>query len=146
MLEKKIGGMIMIRQLDLTEVYEKNTVGKPSTPGNWVDSTPTYREVTRLRMTCGGGMGGAQWYEVIERIDLNDLMQRDYLVTRNWLGEEIGINLRYVVDAKQFTLATAKYDSQNPNFKQLLGVSEYNWLIKDGDTITLVDDFQMWNK
>lgn len=134
----------MVRKINISKIYKKSTAGVPMTPGRWVNKIPKYREMTRLRMSCGGGMGGSSWYELVDRIDLADLMQKNYLTTKNWEGKEIALNLNYLVKAEQYTLATAKYDSQNQNIEYLMGVNEYNWLIEDGNTIRLIDDYQGW--
>lgn len=129
---------------DDTNIYTNDVAGKPMTPSKWVSDKPSYKKVTRIKITCGGGMGGASWYEVIDRIDLNDLMQRSYIVTKNWEGKEIGINLSYVVKAEQFTLATAILDSQNGNY--VIGHHQYNWLIEDDHKIKLSDNFGEYGK
>ena len=130
----------MIRVFNEKKIYRKSTAGVPRTPGKWVDTKPTYREMTRILMTCGGGMGGSSWYEVVERINLADLMQKSYVIAKDWEGKEKGLNLQYMVKAEQFTLASARFDNKNTNFK--MGVYEYSWLIEDGETIKLIDEFQ----
>ena len=120
-------------------IYKKDTAGKPMTPSRWEDKAPTYREVTRIKMTCGGGMGGESWYEVVERIDFDDFTPDKFITARNWKGKEICINPNYIVKVEQFTLASAILDSQNTNYK--VGLHEYNWLVEDGHKIKLVNDF-----
>ena len=39
-------------------------VYKPCAPSKYINSN--YYKVISLKMTCGGGMGGAQWYEHIK--------------------------------------------------------------------------------
>lgn len=48
--------------------YRENPeLGKEFTPSEW-DGEPEYLPITRIKMTCGGGMGGQSWYEYIHRI------------------------------------------------------------------------------
>lgn len=119
------------------EVYEYNTKGRPMTPSYWDSEGVTYKEVTEIHMTAGGGMGGSYWHEYVERIDLEDLVQRGYLVTKKWNGETIALNLKYMVKARQLTIASAVLHSQNENYP--IGAYTYYWLVEDGHKIELVN-------
>lgn len=128
--------------VDISNVYNKNTFGRPMTPGNWVATSEDvqYIPVTRLKMSCGGGVGGAQWYEYIQRIPLEELAAKDRIVAVTWDGKRKLINLRNVVTADEYTIASAVYHSGNPNFP----VGEYlmSRLVPDGTKIQLVESFQ----
>ena len=119
------------------KICEYEEIGRPMTPSWWDEGGVTYTPVTELEMTCGGGMGGAHWSEFIERIGLNELSTKDVIVVKKWNGEQIMINMQYVVTAKQRTIASAVLHSKNPNYPQ--GKHTYNWLVRDGHEITLTN-------
>lgn len=119
------------------EVSYDNTKGKPMTPSHWDKNGVSYKQVTEIHMTAGGGMGGSYWKEYVERIDLEDLVQRSCIVAKTWDGKTIALNLNYMVKARQLTIASAVLHSENTNYKT--GAYQYNWLVEDGHKITLVD-------
>lgn len=121
------------------EVYEYDTVGKPMNPSYWDCKGVTYKEVTEIHMTAGGGMGGKYWCEYVERIDLEDLTQQTHLVTKKWNGKTIALNLNNMVKARQLTIASAVLHSNNSNFP--IGAYTYHWLVEDGHKIELEDGF-----
>lgn len=122
-------------------IYTKDTIGVPMTPSRWVGK-PKYKKVTRLKMSCGGGMGGSTWYEIIDRIDLDELTKNETLIVKNYEGDTIFLNRKYIVKAIQLTLVTAILDSQNSNYP--VGKHEYNWLVEDEKKITLIDEFDSY--
>lgn len=117
-------------------VHTEDVLKRPMTPGKWV-GRPSYLEITRLHMTCGGGIGGSTWFEYISRINLMDLAkdESNYLVTQRWNGSAVFINKAYVVSAEQFTIAYADYESLNPNYPA--GTYTYYYLTEDGHKFTL---------
>ena len=121
------------------KVYEYDTVGKPMTPSYWDKKGVTYKKVTEIHMSAGGGIGGSYWHEYVERIDLEDLVNRDCLVTKTWNGKTIALNLKYMVKARQLTIASAVLHSQNYNYPK--GAYTYNWLVEDGHKIRLEDEY-----
>lgn len=128
--------------VDLSKIYSKATFGRPMTPGYWVtkNGNVQYFPVTRLDMSCGGGMGGSHWYEYIARIPLEELAEKERVVVTTWDGERKLINMSNVVKAEEYTVASAFYHSDNPNFP----VGEYlvARLIPDGAKVRLVEEFQ----
>ena len=119
-------------------IYTESVLPKPMSPAYWVSGV-SYREITRIKMTCGGGMGGSVWYEYVNRIPLKDLASFDKMcmTVRRWDGKEILLNRSYMVKAEQFTIASAVLRSQNSNFP--LGDYTYCFLVEDGHKITLSD-------
>jgi len=124
---------------DFENVYEYDTMGLPMTPSCWDEKGVTYKEVTEIHMSAGGGIGGRYWKEYVERIDLEDLVQRSHLVTKKWNGETIALNLKFMVEARQLTIASAVLHNRNTNFPT--GAYTYNWLVEDGHKIELVGEF-----
>ena len=115
-------------------IKEDKLIGRPRTPGFWVSEEFELQPITALRMTCGGGMGGAQWFEYIERIPLEDLLKKDNMVVTTWDGKERFINMKYVVKAENLTIASAVYHSDNTNFK--IGDYKYCYLTEDKVKLT----------
>lgn len=128
------------RCVKLDSVYKKIFVGVPMTPGNWVSKTAEYVPVTRLCMSCGGGMGGSKWYEYVNRIPLDELSEKKTIVATTWDGKRKLINMDYVVKAEEFTIMKAVYISMNPNFP----TGEYlvARLVEDGAKVSLINEFQ----
>ena len=131
--------MNTVKLVDLKTIYDAPTLGKPMTPGNWVGREMKCIPVTMLSMSCGGGTGGSHWYEYIERIPLEDLCNGNRIVVKTWDGKSKLINLNNVVTAEQLTIATAVYNSKNPNFEQ--GEYLVAKLTRDNHKIKLVDSF-----
>lgn len=134
--------MNVTKCVDFSKVYNRTTFGRPMTPGSWVtlNRDIKYTPVTRLSMSCGGGMGGSHWYEYIERVPLEDLVNQNRIIATTWDGKRKLINMNNVVSADEYTIASAVYHSDNPNFP----VGEYlvARLIPDGAKVRLVEEFQ----
>lgn len=122
-------------------VYKRSTFGVPRTPSRWISKEMNYIPITRIGMSCGGGIGGSQWFEYVERIELSVLeTYPSSLITVTTLdGKEKLINRDYVVDAEQFTVGWMLLNSQNPNFKK--GNWLYRILLEDGQKVELDDEF-----
>lgn len=128
--------------VDLSKIYNKTTFGRPMTPGYWVTKSEDvqYFPITRLDVSCGGGMGGSRWYEYIARVPLEELAEKERVVVTTWDGKRKLINMNNVVKAEEYTIASAFYHSDNSNFP----VGEYLMarLVQDGAKIQLVESFQ----
>lgn len=127
------------RCVDLDTVYKDNCIGVPMTPGHWVSKSVEYTPITRLRMSCGGGIGGAQWFEYVNRVPLDELAEMKSAIVTTWNGKRKLINMNYVVEAEKFTIAKAVYDSTNPNFQK--GEYLVARLLEDGSVVSLSDKF-----
>lgn len=135
------GTMNMTKHVDLSKVYNKTMFGRPMTPGRWITKANDvqYFSITRLDVSCGGGMGGSRWYEYIQRIPLEELVAKERIIVTTWDGERKLINMNNVVKAEEYTIVSAVYHSDNPNFP----VGDYlvARLIPDGAKIQLVNAF-----
>lgn len=118
------------------DFLENPEFGKEYTPSKWMGD-PEYTKITRLKMTCGGGLGGQSWYEYVYR---QQIPSNQIVAFTRYDGKEIRINTSYVVEAEDFTLARAVLDIsewcdiQHDNGER---VKEYLVLINDGKTLTL---------
>ena len=129
---------------DLEIIPEKNlkkdTVIKkktPLSPGKWT-SEPEYRKISCIRVSCGGGMGGAQWLEYVDRINNRWLSGNKFVTIKRIDGKEITINADNIVSVENFTLVTAKYFSSNPNYPANPYIA--SGLIEDWQTVELIDN------
>lgn len=122
--------------LNYFEKVYNGTLGLPYLPAKWVGKEK-YTKILKVRMTCGGGMGGASWYEYIKEIPMEELINNDKLVVKTFDGEEKLINTRYLVKAERFTIVTRKFYNENSNFD--IGEYTANWLIPYGTKVTFKD-------
>lgn len=120
------------------DIIKADKLYLPKTPAAWCGN-PTYTPITRIRISCGGGMGGAQWFEYVLRHDKPDTNRLGLAEYTRWNGKPITINPAFIVSAEDFTLVTATYDSRNTNFAQ--GLYKVRLLAEDGHKITLVNSF-----
>ena len=131
----------MLKRDFLDKVHEGSVeMTYPMTPSRWLDKQPTYRNIVRVRMTCGGGMGGAQWFEHLVGVTLNDLAKADrFFTARDFNGKTVMINTNYVVEAKPFKIAEARLHSDNHNYT----VGDYlvRYLLDPDATAKLVDRY-----
>lgn len=117
-------------------------IGYPCTPSQWI-AEPEYKKISVITMTCGGGMGGSKWYEYVERIPPHNKLNEIQTFT-TIEGKEIRLNPQYMVKIEDFTMVTVWYETTNQLFcregnrKSLLNKK---FLIEDGQTVELIDDF-----
>lgn len=106
----------------------------PISTAKWI-SEPRYKKISRIRMSCGGGLGGAQWFEYVYRIGYEDLNKK-FIKVERIDGKEISINTSNVVDIEDFTLVEAQYYN-NGNF---FPIGEFTaiGLIEDWQIVKLV--------
>lgn len=98
--------------------YKKSfAIGKKCSPG----AAPVVKSednVIMIKMSCGGGLGGACWYEygsfVSEQVRLNELIQfKDYFT-----GEIKTLNPRYIVKIEDRKIVAVESDcTMNENMR-----------------------------
>ena len=101
----------------------------------------------KLTMTCGGGMGGSRWEEYIEETTGDEMMSDQNEWVRNYLGEEIMLNPRFVV--KMERVSVIKVVEDITNWKTHHSGADGNQYLKTMyfeakpfEKITLVDDYK----
>ena len=82
------------------------TISRWKRPSNFIGS-PELKSITRITMTCGGGLGGAQWDEYVCKV--SDIEEGIGTYTR-YDGKRIRLNSRYIVKAEDYTLVKADLD------------------------------------
>lgn len=120
-----------IKTLKGNEVYLTKTPAKITD----VDIT----EVLRIKMTCGGGMGGSSWYETVKP---NVKLQPNSLITVETIdGETKVINTNFMVTATEKQLVTVTEVHQNPNFRETMNVPLKYYYLCSMDT-----DVEVYNE
>ena len=107
-------------------------LARPVSPSTWVGS-PEYMKVTRLLMTCGGGLGGAQWKEYVMRVD--SIRSNEIQGFETFDGRRVLLNSSFIVKADDYTLVKVLLDNQNYNYPN--GVHTYYYLVEDGARVEL---------
>jgi len=126
----------MVYHNDFEKIYEADTFKAPISPSRWVSKAPACQEVTEITMSCGGGMGGSRWNEYVERTALEVLARETGCITvRRYTGEKVILNTRFIVMARQLTIASMVLDSTNPYFP---GLHTYRVLVNDGHELKLI--------
>lgn len=85
----------------------------PNTPSRFVGNAKVIK-VQKVRMTCGGGMGGASWYEYV--VDFPETPRHDLVKVTNYKGEKMTLNTAYVVKVEDSQIVAITTDSKNPTF------------------------------
>lgn len=127
------------QKTNFDRVYTATTLPKPMSPASWIKEV-MYKKITRISMTCGGGLGGSHWFEYVERIPLEKLAAdgSPLLIVRSWDSKEFLLNKSYMVKADELTIASAVLRSTNPYFP--IGDYTYYYLVEDGHRLTLLDE------
>lgn len=121
------------------KLYTDRKLYKSMSPSSWVSDGVSYLPVTKLTMTCGGGLGGSRWAEFVKRIPIENIgCGGDFSVLESWDGKKFLINKFYLVRAEQLTIASAVLRSANPNHPK--GDYTYYWLVEDGHELELAEE------
>lgn len=125
----------------LDKVHEGNvSMTYPMTPSRWLVTKPTYTNVLRVRISCGGVIGGAQWYEYLCGVTFEDFTSAERFVkAKNINGKELLINVNNIVEARPFKIALARLYSENDNFTK--GEYTVRYLLDPKATAQLVNRF-----
>ena len=96
------------------EYWSNPVMRRDFSPAEWTCKKPKYTDVTQIKLSFGGGMGGANrtMFILEKREDLktNSLVE----VTNFKTGEKETINTNFIVYANDRLIATVTYHTQNP--------------------------------
>jgi len=115
-------------------------VYQPFSPSEYVDSN--YYKVISIRMTCGGGMGGAQWYEHI-KADTPQKMKEIYSAIAkggmirmvDYLGNTKYINTNYIVMTQEQSIYELIVENTgHSSFGSKGAINKFAYLINDTKT------------
>ena len=85
----------------------------PNTPSQFVGDAKIFK-VKKVKMTCGGGIGGNSWYEYI--VDFPQNFGNGMLNVTNYKGEKMMLNIRYIVKVSDSQVVGITTNSQNNNY------------------------------
>lgn len=119
--------------------YCNGKLKKDIEPSKWV-GCPEYMFITKLRMSCGGGIGGSSWYEYVER--LKDIPSNTVIKVKRYDGKEIFINTSWLVEAEDYklvkaTLDISRWETYYPD-KEKEGIRSYYVLMDDDVELKLL--------
>lgn len=105
--------------MNTIKYLKDNRIYYPLTPCTWLGQKA--EKITDIMMSCGGGMGGAQWHEYIKgHIDL-----KDGLNTYTRIDDtKVCLNSKWIVKAEFVYLIRAKYIHHNINVKDTMGTEQ----------------------
>lgn len=119
------------------EIYSEDRIlYRPFYPSRWTINAPESEEVVQVKMTCGGGFGGACWYEYITDADLRSLVDNGngLFEVKTIDGKKV-LNPAYIVEARMLKIVTVKFYSTNPHYEQ--GEYTYKYLFAPNAYATL---------
>ena len=93
-----------------------NRIYLTKTPANIIDSK--IENVLRIKMSCGGGIGGSKWYETVKP---TDIIPNSLITVETIEGETKLINTNFIVEAVEKQLVIVTEVHQNSNFKETMG-------------------------
>lgn len=123
----------------MTEI-KKLTDGKiyyPKTPCEWVGK-PKVSKILDVLVSCGGGMGGAQWHEYITDKKVSGVGLHDY---KRIDGTKVSLNSRWVVKVDYVYLIRVNYKHYNTNFSSTYGTTQELVFISDTDKVVLIKNY-----
>lgn len=107
----------------------------PNTPSHFVGDAKIFK-VKKVKMTCGGGMGGSLWYEYI--VDFPEHFGNGMLNVTNYKGEKMMLNIRYIVKVSDSQVVGITTDSQNSHYG---GIKTNYYETPIDDDIVLHNDY-----
>lgn len=107
----------------------------PNTPSHFVGGAKIYK-VKKVKMTCGGGMGGSVWNEYI--IDFPENIGTGHIDVTNYKGEKMLLNTRYIVKVTDSQVVGITTDSQNSHY---FGVKTNYYETPIDDDVVLHNDY-----
>ena len=85
----------------------------PNTPSRFVGKARVIK-VKKVKMTCGGGMGGSVWDEYV--VDYPERVGQGLIEVTDYRGKQMSLNTRYIVKVTDSQIVVITTDSQNSNF------------------------------
>ena len=85
----------------------------PNNPSKFIGKAKVIR-VKRVKMTCGGGIGGSCWDEYV--VDFPETPKHDLIKVTDYKGKKMTINTVYVVKVVDSQIVVITTDSKNPNY------------------------------
>lgn len=107
----------------------------PNTPSRFIGKAQILK-VKKVKMTCGGGIGGCSWDEYI--VDFPETPKHDLIKVADYKGNKMTLNTRYVVKVTDSQIVMITTDSQNPNY---YGVKRFYYETPCNEAIMLCNEY-----
>ena len=127
---------------DMNHIYPENkNFFLPHTPGNWIKESLKYTPALKLRMSCGGGMGGAQWFECITSPSTLDEFEKvihgesKLIKVTRYDGTDAMFNLNNIVGITPCEKLYIEFNNGNTHFDT--GKTPFVRLIRKNDPIEI---------
>ena len=121
---------------------KSNKIYFPRGDSEWVGiSNP--KQMMRVTITAGGGMGGSRWERYIEPTTITDGLNT---VTDINTSEEFIINSAYIVEIHTYDLYTCKYLCTNHNFNMVNELCSFQIYTDTGADVVLMDKYESMDK
>lgn len=120
------------------KVLKGDKIYQSVSPAEIIHSEKT--KVLRIKMSCGGGMGGSSWYETVEPVELtpNSLVE-----VHTIQGEDKLINTSFVVEATEKQLFKTTEIHQNHNFRETMGIPlDYYYLAPLNMDVSVINRYK----
>jgi hypothetical protein len=123
-------------------------------PSSFV-SKEEIKDILKIKMTCGGGMGGSSWYEYV--YDTKELDGEIPVWVTNYLGERIKLNPKFMVKVNKISIVKVTEDItawkfyggtkpigekhlrirfiETPPYEKVELVNEFNYRANENETI-----------
>lgn len=92
---------------------------------------PKEKKVMSILMTCGGGMGGSSWREIVLKCDIEPNTLQEFFTPK---GEKIILNTSFAVTVTNYTLLTIPVhdwlDETDSEYKILIK-PDVKWVLTD---------------
>lgn len=114
-------------------------------PSSFVEKEEIH-DILKIKMSCGGGIGGASWYEYIH--DTDKLEGETPVWVTNYLGERIKLNPKFMVKISQISIVKVTeditawkfYNSSKPHGEKYLCIRFIE--TPPYETVNLINDYK----
>ena len=131
-------------------ILKGNKIYLTKTPAKIVDSK--IEPVLRIKMSCGGGIGGSKWYETLKPTTivpntLLTIVPNTLIQVETINGETKLINTNFIVEATIKQLITVTEVHQNYNYKETMGKEiDYLYLAPLNVEVEIINDYEFSDK
>ena len=116
-------------------------IGVPMTPGRWKKGSQESKDGMLITVTCGGGLGGSKWNEVIIDGQIPAWPdEKGGLCTLTRInGQRFLLNPKYIVNGEFVSIVSAVFVNENSNYP--LGEWKYSWLVRRDANVNFRPEF-----
>lgn len=116
---------------------EDRTIDRPATPSVWTNKESIRTRITRIRITYGGGLGGANIDEYVLRFPSERLSDPFVTLTRYADKKEFTVNTSNIVLLEDFEVISKEIISENEYFGK--GQYDLDYLCEPGVNLKFIN-------